>query len=219
MNKTEGIFLTIEGGEGSGKTTIAEQLTKTLSDRGYSVLHTREPGGTKLSEQIRNILLKHSSSDLSMGVHAELLLFLAARAQNIEENILPQLRKGGLVLCERFHDSSVAYQGAARYLGMQYVEQLCHLACPGIEPHCTLLLDLDPRVGLERAKKLRGQELDRLEEEGLQFHSEVRQGFLHQADKYPSRIRVIDAGLSLDQVLKASLLAIEPFLLKPTHRK
>lgn len=213
MNKPyPGLFITVEGGEGCGKTTLCQRLFSFLSERGYQVIHTREPGGTPLSESLRDLLLKNPTH-VNISPQSELLLFLAARAQHIEEGILPALREGKVVICERFNDSTIAYQGCARHLGMGYVEQLCHLASRSLEPDCTLFLDLDPEIGLTRAKKQRGEQFDRLEQEHLQFHREVRQGFLHLADQHSRRIHIIDAALSLDEVFEASQKALDIHLL------
>lgn len=212
----EGFFITVEGGDGCGKTSVAQALVSFLEKKGYGVVHTREPGGTPFSEQIRQLVLM---TDSSFSIHStsELLLFLAARAQHIEEKILPALHSGNIVLCERFNDSSIAYQGSARHLGMPYVEELCGLACHGLQPDCTLLLDVDPEIGLKRAQKQRKQQLDRLEQEHVQFHQEVRQGFLHLADRYPERIEIIDASLSLEQVILSAQKALDThLLLKPS---
>lgn len=211
-----GLFITLEGGEGSGKTTLSQKLAEVLQSRGYEIVITREPGGSSLSEFLRDLLL-NPEKKYKMGERAELLLFLAARAQHVEEQILPALRAGKVVICDRFNDSSIAYQGCARHLGMHYVEKLCLLATEGLAaPHCTLFFDLDPTIGIQRVK---GKRLfDRLEQEELQFHTEVRQGYLHLADQYPERIEIIDAALSQGEVLKACLKALEPHLcLKPSH--
>lgn len=216
----KGLFITIEGGEGSGKSTVCTKLTSALQARGYEVLQTREPGGSPLSEHLRDLLL-NPKERCNIAERAELLLFLAARAQHIEEQILPALREGKLVICDRFNDSSIAYQGCARHLGMHYVEKLCQLATEGLaEPNCTLFLDLDPILGLERVKKLKNESLDRLEQEKLQFHREVRQGYLHLADANRERIEVIDAALPIDEVVKSCLKVLEPHLtLKPSRAK
>jgi dTMP kinase len=214
----EGLFITIEGGEGSGKTTVCDRIVKALKARGYEVIQTREPGGSPLSECLRDILLNPKES-YKIGERAELLLFLAARAQHIEEQILPALRQGKVVVCDRFNDSSIAYQGCARHLGMHYVEKLCQLATEGLaEPNCTLFLDLDPALGIERVKEKRRERFDRLEQEKLQFHREVRQGYLHLADENPDRIEVIDAAQPLEAVVESCLQALEPHLsLKPSR--
>lgn len=212
----KGLFITIEGGEGVGKSTLCEQLALKLEQRGYDVVKTREPGGSPLSEHIRELLL-HSQGKYQIGEQAELLLFLAARAQHIEENILPTLRQGKIVLCERFNDSTIAYQGCARHLGMHHVEELCKLASEELlEPNCTLFLDLPPSEGMKRLTAQQRKKVDRLEQEQLQFHHEVRQGFLHLADQYPDRIVTLDASSPIEQVVEMALKALEPSLhLKP----
>lgn len=214
----DGFFLTIEGGEGSGKSTLAEGLRETLEKKGYSVFKTREPGGSPLSEHIRDLLLD-SEKEFSIGQRAELFLFLAARAQHLEEKILPALHEGKLVICERFNDSTIAYQGGARHLGMHYVESLCKCASEGFaDPDYTLFLDIDPEVGLHRVEKKRKTAFDRIEQEKLQFHKEVRQAYLHLADQYPERIIILDASQPKDQVLFSALQSIEPYLtLKPSQ--
>ncbi len=214
----EGLFITLEGGEGSGKTTLAESIATFLEKRGYEVVLTREPGGSALSELLRDVLLNPKKA-YSIGERAELLLFLAARAQHIEEQILPALRAGKVVICDRFNDSSIAYQGCARHLGKQYVEKLCLLATEGLsEPNCTLFLDLDPAIGMERVQTSRHDTFDRMEQEKLQFHREVRQGYLHLADENPERIEIVDASQPFDAVLSACLQALEPHLLLKPQR-
>lgn len=205
-----GLFISIEGGDGCGKSTLAEHLSKALEKMGHSVLRTREPGGPPLSEKIREILL-HPDAGCKIGEKAELFLYLAARAQHVEQTILPALRQGQVVVCERFHDSSVAYQGCGRHLGTHYVETLCKLVCD--EPDVTLFLDLDPKEGLKRIKDKRKAAADRLEQEELQFHQEVRQAYLHLADANPERITILDASSPFDQVLKGALQALEPCLI------
>lgn len=216
----EGLFITIEGGEGSGKSTLSQKLAEELQKRGYEVVKTREPGGSALSEYLRNLLL-NPSPQMKIGSRAELLLFLAARAQHIEELIAPALRESKVVICERFNDSTIAYQGSARHLGMHAVENLCKAAFEGCsQPDCTLFLDIDPEEGFKRVKAQRGEAIDRMEKEKLQFHREVRQGYLHLADQHQDRIVVLDAALPLETVFKAALEGLEPHLmLKPTRAK
>jgi len=211
----EGLFITIEGGEGAGKSTLSERLALELQQMGYEVVMTREPGGSKLSEHIRSLLL-HPPADMEIGTRSELFLFLAARLQHIEEGILPHLREKKVVICERFNDSTIAYQGYARHLGMGYVEKVCAFACEEMEPDATLLLDIDPVVGLARMAK-RAQPLDRLESEHIQFHQEVRHAFLQLADKHEKRMTVLDASSPLDEVVQGALEAIRPHLLLKPH--
>lgn len=210
----EGLFITLEGGDGCGKSTLAEKLVKELEKKGYQVLKTREPGGTPLSENLRGLLL-NKDSKFNIGEKAELLLFLAARVQHIEEVILPALRDRKVVICERFNDSTVAYQGCGRHIGASLTEQICNLACDNLEPDITLFLDVDPEIGLKRVCADK-HALDRLEQEKLQFHREVRSAYLHLADKYSNRIVVIDAEQPEEEVFAAALKVVDSHLvLKP----
>lgn len=180
-----GKFVTFEGGDGAGKTTQIALLRKALERTGQRVCVTREPGGDALAEGIRNLLL-HTT----MTARAELLLFLASRAQNVEQVILPSLKAGEVVLCDRFIDSSVAYQGYARGLGREPVALLNTFATDGLVPDLTVLLDLAPEVGLARQT-----DTNRMEAESLAFHRQVRAGFLAEAEKAPERFCVLDASL------------------------
>ncbi len=207
----EGLFITIEGGDGAGKSTLSKRLVPHFEKLGYSVIWTREPGGTPLAEKIRALLLDAS---LPVSAPAELMLFLAARVEHLEQVILPALRASKIVISERYNDSTVAYQGSARGLGMDYVEKLAHEATRGIEPDITLLLDVDPESALKRLSRKK----DRMENEEIHFHRDVRSGYLHLADKYPSRIAMIDAGLSPEEIFKLSIKAIEPRLALKPHK-
>lgn len=218
LSSFNGLFITLEGGEGAGKSTLMHQLANYLRDQGYQVIITREPGGTSLGEEIRQWLLMHRSS-VSIGSQAELLLFLAARAQHIEEVIRPALQDKAVVLCDRFNDSTIAYQGAARGLSMEYVKRLCQLVCGEIQPHLTLFLDVEPGVGLKRTKKIAKEqaaigELDRIESQTMDFHGEVRAAFKTLAQQEPARIRQIDANQSQDEVFLQALQALKTFLLR-----
>jgi dTMP kinase len=197
-----GFFLTIEGGDGCGKSSVATALTQRLQAEGRTVVHTREPGGTPTAEKIRALLL---DPQVEVAPTAEALLFLASRAQHLHEKILPALHRGEVVICERFNDSTLAYQAGARHLGFEQVHTLCELACNHIQPQCTLLLDLDPKVGLQRRA---GRVEDRMEQEGLAFQYEVRQNYLLLADKYPERIVIIDATQPLDEVIQSASSAL-----------
>lgn len=216
----KGLFITLEGGEGSGKSTLLIQLKDHLSSRGCEVITTREPGGSKLGEIIRQLLLNRDPT-LTIGSQAELLLFLAARAQHIEEIIRPAIRAGKIVLCDRFNDSTIAYQGAARGLNTKETQHLCQTVCGEIQPNLTLFLDVDPMEGLIRTKHLDKEQaaqghLDRIELETLEFHEKVRQGFLQIAKKEPLRVYHIDANQPQPTVFQEAVRAIDELLLLPS---
>jgi dTMP kinase len=196
----KGLFVTFEGGEGAGKTTLIERLEKYFLSQGRSVLRTREPGGTPLGEEIRKILLHHKGP---LSPYAELALFLASRAQHVQEVIRPAIERGEIVLCDRFNDSSVAYQGMARGLGMQEVAQVADFLSEGLKPDLTLYLDIDPKEGLRRAGNARAQ--DRIESETLAFHTKIREAYLEIARKEPKRFVLLDASKSPDEVFKEAL--------------
>lgn len=203
-----GLFISLEGGEGSGKTTLVKGLAEELGKRGYPVVSTREPGGCLLSEQIRDLLLKRDEEKV-LSLESELLLFLAARAQHLEELLMPSLAQGKIVLCDRYHDSSIAYQGKARGLGMDYVEQMCSLATHGVWPDLTLILDLSPEVGLSRTLVGGAYVLDRIESETLHFHQQVQEGYYALTKKFPERIVMLDGHVSAEEVLKQALEVVE----------
>lgn len=192
------LFISFEGGEGAGKSTLIRRLESEFLKHSLPVVITREPGGSALGEEIRKVLLHTHSSIAPMS---ELLLFLASRAQHIEEVIAPALKQGKIVLCDRFNDSTVAYQGIARDLGMEKVESLCQLVCGNCVPDLTLVLDLDPQEGLKRAHRDQ-RVLDRLETEKAAFHEAVRQGFLTLAKKHPERMAVLNADADAEAVFE-----------------
>lgn len=201
------MFVTFEGGEGAGKTTQIALLKQGLMKLGHDVVCTREPGGTALGEHIRNCLLNPQFT-ASFGCRAELLLFLAARVQHLEEVILPALNAGKIVLCDRFNDSTVAYQGGARGLGIDETRQLCDLACQGISPSLTFFLDLPPKLGMQRIHRTH----DRLENEGTEFHAKVRAAFLEIAQKEPQRIQIIDASPQKEEVFMQIFSVMKTYL-------
>ncbi|MFN3476357.1 MAG: dTMP kinase [Candidatus Methylomirabilales bacterium] len=186
-----GLLITFEGVEGSGKSTQLAALSRRLKEMGLEVVETKEPGGTRIGEQIRRILLERREGGMSGAT--ELFLYLASRAQLVEEVIQPALSARRIVLSDRFADSSVAYQGYGRSLPLDLIEQLNRFATQGIVPHLTLLLDLAPEVGLARIAKEKGRGLDRLEGEEIAFHRRVREGYLRLAEREPRRIKVIAA--------------------------
>lgn len=210
--RLDGKFITFEGGEGAGKTTLINRVYETLKKRKQHVLQTRAPGGSKVGEAIREILLH--KQDFAIGKSCELLLFLADRAQHVEEVIAPALKKGLIVLCDRFNDSTIAYQGGARGFGEEKVNELCSFASSGLKPHLTLYLDIDPKIGFERRKK-GGFEHDRIESEELSFHQKIRDSFHKIARKEPERFHIIDASPSEDAVFKEAMSLIDK-LLSPT---
>lgn len=197
-----GIFITLEGPEGSGKSTQARLLARALEDRGYEVVLSREPGGTVVGEVIRDVLLRRDSR---IAPITELLLYGAARSQNVRDIIVPALKQGNIVICDRFMDSSSAYQGYGRQLGLEKVEAMHALALEGIKPHKTFLLDLDPEVGLSR---VRGQELDRLEQEDLSFHQRVRQGYLEVCRRENNRFIVVPGAGKVEAIHEIILSAV-----------
>jgi dTMP kinase len=200
------MFVTFEGIEGSGKTTQMGLAAEKLAARGYPVVRTREPGGTRIGEQVRSVLL--SREHANMSPLAELFLYEACRAQLISEVVLPELKKGSLLLCDRFFDATTAYQGFGRGLDLEFIERLNHAAGCGIEPDLTLLLDLPVNKGFARVRtRYRRQEgrvgprdADRLETEDPAFHEKIRQGYLRLAEKHGRRIRVVDAAGEVEEV-------------------
>lgn len=199
-------FITLEGPEGSGKTTIAKLLLEKLIERGFHVFATREPGGTEIAEQIRHIILDPKNT--AMDARAEALLYAASRRQHMVEKIIPALSRHEHVLCDRFIDSSLAYQGYGRGIGIDEVMQMNLFAIDGKLPDLTLFFDVSPEVGLKRIDAHRGREVNRLDLERLDFHNTVRQGYLEVIKRYPHRIKVIDANQPLEVVLNQALTII-----------
>jgi dTMP kinase len=203
---SRGRFVTLEGIEGAGKSSLQQALAQELTRRGRAVCVTREPGGTPLAEQIRTIAL--TRRDEGVPPTTELLLMFAARAAHVMQKIEPALARGEWVLCDRFTDASRAYQGAGRGLNAEVIEQLAAIAHPGLTPTRTLLLDLPPELGLARARQ-RADGGDRFEDERLAFFARVRQRYLELARMEPQRIRVLDATATPDTVLRQALTALE----------
>ena len=201
------LFVTFEGGEGSGKSTVLKQVNKILLSEGHSTLLTREPGGTPISEQIRNVILDKANT--SMDPRTEALLYAASRRQHLVEKIWPALKEGKIVLCDRFLDSSLAYQGGARGLGMDEILKVNRYATEGQFPDITLFFDLDPSIGLQRIAANAGREVNRLDLERMTFHEKVRASFQKLASLYPERYVTIDASQPLEKVVEDSLKAIK----------
>ena len=191
----KGIFITLEGGDGAGKSTQIDNIKTYFEERGYSVLLSREPGGTHIGEKLRDILLDRSNSE--MDPVTEMLVYAASRAQHVSELVRPALEEGKVVICDRYVDSSIAYQGYGRELGDD-VAKVNRIATGGLTPDITFWLDIDPEEGKRRAKN--DGELDRLETENMDFHYRLREGYkaLHEAE--PERIKVIDASKSREEM-------------------
>lgn len=209
------LFITLEGTEGSGKSSAMEIVYRRLIDEGYSLVKTREPGGTPISEQIRNVILDKGNT--AMDGRTEALLYAASRRQHLVEKIWPSLKEGKLVFCDRYLDSSLAYQGFARGLGIEEVLNINLFATENTFPDLTLLFNLDPKIGLERISKDKGREVNRLDLEKLSFHQKVHQGYLILAKRYPERIKVIDASLPLEQVAEITYQIIKEKIKQNGH--
>ena len=194
------MFITFEGPEGSGKTTVSNIIEKRLEDIGYQVVHTREPGGTPIAEQIRNIILDKKNTMLD--ARAEALLYAASRRQHLVEKVWPALKEGKIVICDRYIDSSLAYQGGARNLGVENVLNINMFATEGTFPDMTLLFDITPEVGLKRIAANANREVNRLDLEKIEFHKSVRNTFLELAKQYKDRYVIIDASKPLDEVVE-----------------
>lgn len=213
--RVAGQFVTIEGVDGSGKSTVLSHLGQALADQGYPVVLTREPGGTDIGRAIRAVLLDVKST--GMSPLCEAMLYAADRAQHVAEVIRPGLEAGNLVLCDRFTDSTIAYQGSGRGLDRDWVEQLCESAAGGLVPDKTLLLDLPVEEGLRRlahrrASQDEGRSEARLDDETISFHRRVYAGYLALAEANPERFVTINASLPLEEVLRACLEALAPLL-------
>ena len=197
------LFVTFEGGEGSGKSSCLAKVAKDLQNAGYEVVITREPGGTPISEQIRNVILDKANTD--MDPMTEALLYAASRRQHLVQKILPALREGKIVLCDRYLDSSLAYQGGARGLGIEKILALNQFAIDGQYPDLTLFFGLEPEVGLERIEENSSREVNRLDLEKLSFHHKVRDSFLKLMGMFPDRYVRIDASKSREEVENSAL--------------
>ncbi|MFH1996132.1 MAG: dTMP kinase [Candidatus Omnitrophota bacterium] len=204
----KGAFITFEGPEGSGKSLQSLMLLDHLKRGGFSCVHTREPGGTRLGERIRTILLDPDSG-LAINDMAELFLFEACRAQVTEEIIRPAIEKKKIVLCDRFGDATVAYQGYAGGLDPAMIQKLNMIATGGTKPDLTILLDVDVKIGLSRAKI---KTVDRMEKKAISYHRLVHRGYLRLAGEYPSRFRVVRVEGTIDQVHQNVRREVERYL-------
>ena len=194
----KGTFITLEGPEGAGKTVLARRLAEALTTRGHRVRLTREPGGTDLGERVRALLLERSSGDLAIEPRADALLFNAARAQLVAEVVRPALAAGELVLCARFADSTLAYQGYGAGLPIEELRSIASVATGGLTPDVTVLLDVDPEIGLRRKAPAARNRFEASFD--LDFHRRVRAGFLELAAQEPDRWRVVDSTRHVDRV-------------------
>ncbi|MFO0697736.1 MAG: dTMP kinase [Nitrospira sp.] len=209
IRKPSGIFITLEGGEGSGKTTQARRLCDWLTTQGRKVLHTREPGGTLLAERLRSLLLDHSVE--TIAPETEVWLILAARRQHVDHVIKPALQQGMIVVCDRFSDSTIAYQGYGRGLDLRVLRRMNHWATGRLVPHLTLLFDVPVRIGLTRRRSQRASQ-NRLDRETTRFHEKVRAGFRVLARQEPRRMVVFDASLPLESVQQSVATLITRWL-------
>ncbi len=204
----KGLFITIEGTDGAGKSTQIELLTEYLSKKGRDVLVTREPGGTPIGEKIREIILDTENSEMSDITEA--MLYAASRAQHVNEKIKPALLEGKIVICDRFVDSSIAYQSSARGISRELIEDINKYAVCGITPDITLYFDITPEEGIKRKKNM--HELDRIEKEKEDFHKRVYEGYKNLLKLYPERIKRVDASKSISDVHKQVIEYINKIL-------
>ena len=200
------MFITFEGPEGSGKTSVANKICELLEQEGYKIVHTREPGGTKIAEQIREVILDKENT--ALDPRSEALLYAASRRQHLVEKVWPAIKEGKIVICDRYLDSSLAYQGGARGLGVDNILNVNMFATENTFPDLTLLFDITPEEGLKRIAANASREVNRLDLEKLEFHHKVRNTFLELAKRYPERYVIIDASKSREEVANATLEAI-----------
>ncbi len=203
-----GIFITLEGPDGSGKSTISRNIANYLSEENIDFITTREPGGTKIGEDIRDIIL--DSNNKKMCPETEALLYAASRGQHVQEKILPALNKGKVILCERYLFSSLAYQGVGRNLGIEEVKKINDFAIKNVYPDLILFLDVDPMEVLKRKTKRNGG--DRLEREGNNFHLKVYRGYKKLIKMYPENLKIINASKSIEETSKKSIEYVKNIL-------
>ncbi|WP_449538307.1 dTMP kinase [Ferdinandcohnia sp. Marseille-Q9671] len=202
-----GYFITFEGPEGAGKTTIVRILQDELIKKGYDVVSTREPGGIEIAEQIRSVILDRNNTN--MDSRTEALLYAASRRQHLVEKVIPALEEGKVVLCDRFVDSSLAYQGYARKLGIDEVLSINEFAINGLMPSLTLFFDINPEKGLTRISNSDNREVNRLDLETLSFHQRVYEGYTILADRFKNRFHTLNAENSIEKVAQEALAIIE----------
>jgi len=197
LEKQKGYMLVCDGSNGAGKTTVIKTIVEHLESIGREVVVTREPGGTPIGEEIRELLL--NSKNINMCDITELMLFGASRAQHVKEKILPAINEGKVVISDRFDSATISFQHYARGLSLECIEKVNDIALDGFKADVTIVLDLDPITGLKRVKS-RGDSLDRMEDQKLDFLERAREGYLEQARKHPDRFVVIDASQSIEKV-------------------
>jgi dTMP kinase len=213
-----GFFITFEGGEGAGKSTQIKLLAELLESAGHKVVVTREPGGSPGAEAVRHVLLSGAAEPL--GPEIEAILFAAARSDHVEQVIRPAVKKGAIVLCDRFMDSSRVYQGLAGSLSRQFMKSLENVAVNGVVPDLTFILDLDVEKGMERALSRRGSDsADRFEKDDLKIQDARRRAFLKIAQAEPDRCKVIDAGQDVDQIAHEIAIAVTSLISNSKNRK
>lgn len=202
-----GKFITLEGGEGTGKTSQIKMIAKYFEDKGIPFLVSREPGGIDIAEQIREVIL--NTKNTKMDKRTEALLYAAARRQHLVERVIPALNSGISVICDRFVDSSLVYQGYAREIGMDEVMDINKFAIDDCMPELTIYLDIEPEKGLERISKNKDREVNRLDLESLEFHRKVREGYKMLLSRYPERIKIVDASSEFEKVTEDIIEVIE----------
>ena len=202
----KGLFITFEGPDGSGKTTVSKAVTERLEKEGYAVRYTREPGGSTIAEEIRDIILNPDNTN--MDPRTEALLYAASRRQHLVDKIIPALEEGITIICDRFVDSSLAYQGVARGLGIEEVYELNRFAIENYLPDKTIYLDIDVEVGLERIQKGRDV-LDRLDQEDITFHEQVYQGYQEIIHLYEDRMILVNANHPIEEVIEESYQVVK----------
>ena len=205
----KGLFITFEGNDGSGKSSVIKAVHQKLNELGYNVILSREPGGSKIAEKIREIIL--DKDNLGMDDWTEALLYAASRREHINKTIKPALERGDIILCDRYIDSSLAYQGKARHLGIDEVYNMNQYATNGLLPDLTLLVCVRPEVGLERIAKNRGDK-DRLELETIEFHHNVYDGYIEVANKYPERIQIVNGEATMEEVAEDAINKVISFV-------
>lgn len=205
--RTRGLFVSIEGGEGSGKSALIQGLSLYLEEQGMECLTSREPGGVKVAEEIRELIMENE-----MDAITEALLFASARREHFKNKISPALTEGKIVICDRFVDSSIVYQGYVQGIGMDNVLSINSQALEGlVMPHLTIYLDVEPTIALNRIAQ-NNRETNRFDEKSMEFHKRVREGYLLIEEKYSNRIKKVDASLSKDEVLQQSIEYIKNIL-------